>query len=411
VGAIARGKQLICVGDPNQLPPTNFFNASDASGNYDDENLIEMESILDECLSCGMPLSRLAWHYRSRNEGLITFSNHQYYKSDLVTFPSPVENDNSVEFVDSKGVYEPGKSRTNKVEATKIVDEVERHYLSGEGKKFSLGIITFNSTQQALIEKMLDQRRLSNRQLDEAIAQAGSEELFIKNLENVQGDERDIILFSITFGKDANGKLSMNFGPMNKEGGHRRLNVAATRARYKVKVFSSLRPEEIDLSRTNSRGVADLKAYLDFALNGARTLASLALPTGREPDSPFEMQVIEALRNHGWRVVPQVGVSDYRIDMAVVNPYAPGKFLLGIECDGATYHSAPSARDRDRLRQLVLEGLGWNIHRIWSTDWWFNQETPLKALLVRLDELKEQARVEVEKVTDSDALKEASVTP
>ncbi|WP_409422960.1 DUF4011 domain-containing protein [Pseudaeromonas sp. ZJS20] len=394
VGAIARGNQLICVGDPKQLPPTNFFSSSDASGNFDDETIIEMESILDECLSCGMPLSRLAWHYRSRNEGLITFSNHQYYGSDLVTFPSPVETDNSVEFVDSKGVYEPGKSRTNKIEAAKIVDEIERHYLSGAGKEFSIGVITFNSTQQALIEKLLDQRRLANRQLDESIAQADSEELFIKNLENVQGDERDIILFSVTFAKDANGKLSMNFGPMNKEGGHRRLNVAVTRARHKVKIFSSLRPEDIDLSRTNARGVADLKAYLDFALHGARVLAKQSTPTGREPDSPLELQVIEALRNRGWRVVPQVGVSGYRIDMAVVNPHAPGKFLLGVECDGATYHSAPSARDRDRLRQMVLEGLGWNIHRIWSTDWWFNRELPLKALLARLDELEEQARLD-----------------
>ena len=244
----------------------------------------------------------------------------------------------------------------------------------------------------------MDQRRLANRQLDEAIAQAGSEELFIKNLENVQGDERDIILFSITFAKDASGKLSMNFGPMNKEGGHRRLNVAVTRARHKVKIFSSLRPEDIDLSRTNARGVADLKAYLDFALHGARVLTEQAIPSGREPDSPFEYQVIDALRNRGWRVVPQVGVSGYRIDLAVVNPHAPGKFLLGVECDGATYHSAPSARDRDRLRQMVLEGLGWNIHRIWSTDWWFNREIPLKALLARLDELEEQARFEAQPV-------------
>ncbi len=393
VGAIARGKQLICVGDPKQLPPTNFFNSSDSEGNFDDGSLIEMESILDECLSCGMPLSRLSWHYRSRNEGLITFSNHQYYDSGLVTFPSPVEIDRSVEFVDSKGVYEPGKSRTNKIEAQKIVDEIEQHYLSGDGNQFSIGVITFNSTQQALIEKLLDARRLANKKLDQAIAEADSEELFIKNLENVQGDERDIILFSITFAKDANGKLSMNFGPMNKEGGHRRLNVAATRARHKVKIFSSMRPEDIDLSRTNARGVADLKTYLDFALHGARVLSEQATPTGREPDSPFEVQVIEALRNRGWRVVPQVGVSGYRIDMAVVNPHAPGKFLLGIECDGATYHSAPTARDRDRLRQLVLEGLGWNIHRVWSTDWWFNREIPLNNLLKKLEKLEKETQI------------------
>lgn len=396
VGAIARGKQLICVGDPKQLPPTNFFNSSDTDGNLDDGNLIEMESILDECLSSGLPLSRLSWHYRSRNEGLIAFSNHQYYESGLVTFPSPVEHDFSVEFIDSKGIYDTGKSRTNKIEAEKIVDEIERHYLSGLADNFSIGVITFNSSQQALIEKLLDAKRLANRRLDEAIAQAKSEELFVKNLENVQGDERDFILFSITFAKDANGKLSMNFGPMNKEGGHRRLNVAATRARHKVKIFSSLRPEDIDLSRTNARGVADLKLYLDFALHGSRVLSEQATPTGREPDSPFEVQVINALRNRNWRVVPQVGVSGYRIDMAVVNPHAPGKFLLGIECDGATYHSAPTARDRDRLRQMVLEGLGWNIHRVWSTDWWFNREIPLTALLNKLDQLEGEAKAKAE---------------
>jgi len=347
-----------------------------------------MESILDECLGVGLPLSRLSWHYRSQNEGLITFSNFQYYENSLVTFPSPIEVDKSVEFMDSKGIYEPGKSRTNKREAELIVDQIAQHYLSGLGQKYSLGVITFNSTQQSLIERLLDEKRLRDRNLDLAISESEQEELFIKNLENVQGDERDYIFFSITFGKDANGKISMNFGPMNKEGGHRRLNVAATRARHKVRIFSSLRPEDIDLSKTKARGVADLKTYLDFAINGSRVLASQASPTGREPDSPFEVAVIKALRDKGWQVVPQVGVSGYRIDLAVINKYKPGTFLLGIECDGATYHSAPSARDRDRLRQFVLEGLGWNIHRIWSTDWWFNHEIPLNNLINRLDALE-----------------------
>lgn len=391
VGAIARGKQLVCVGDPKQLPPTSFFNASDSEDILDDDNVQEMESILDECLAVGLPLSRLNWHYRSQNEGLITFSNFQYYDNSLVTFPSPVEVDKSVEFIHSNGIYEPGKSRTNKREAELIVEHIANHYLSGLAKKFSLGVITFNSTQQALIEKRLDEKRLGNRMLDLAISESEQEEIFIKNLENVQGDERDYIFFSITFGKDANGKISMNFGPMNKEGGHRRLNVAATRARHKVKIFSSLRPEDIDLSRTKSRGVADLKTYLDFAINGAKVLASQSSPTGREPDSPFEVAVIKELRDRGWQVVPQIGVSGYRIDLAVINKFKPGNFLLGIECDGATYHSAPSARDRDRLRQLVLEGLGWKIHRIWSTDWWFNPEIPLKNLIGRLSELEAEA--------------------
>lgn len=390
VGAIARGKQLVCVGDPKQLPPTNFFNSNDGDDVADDDNIQEMESILDECLGVGLPMSRLSWHYRSRNEGLITFSNFQYYDNSLITFPSPIEVDKSVEFVDSKGIYDAGKSRTNKKEAELIVYEIVKHYTSGLGKKFSLGVITFNSNQQALIEKLLDESRLRDRELDIAISESNLEDLFIKNLENVQGDERDFILFSITFGKDANGKVSMNFGPINKEGGHRRLNVATTRARHKIKIFSSLRPEDIDLSRTKARGVSDLKTYLDFAINGPRVLASQASPTGREPDSPFEAAVIQALRERNWQVVPQVGVSGYRIDMAVINKNKPGTFLLGIECDGATYHSAPSARDRDRLRQIVLENLGWKIHRIWSTDWWFNPELPLKNLLKKLEELESE---------------------
>lgn len=387
VGAIARGKQLICVGDPKQLPPTNFFNAQDSDGMPNEDGIEEMESILDECLSIGMPTCTLDWHYRSKNEGLITFSNIQYYDNRLVTFPSPATDDQSVRYVAINGIYDAGKSRTNKLEAEAIVKDIENHYLSEKGKSLSIGVITFNAMQQALIEKLIDARRMANQDLDRAIYASEAEPFFVKNLENVQGDERDIILFSITFGKDINGKISMNFGPMNKEGGHRRLNVAASRARHEVRIFSSLRPEHIDLSRTKSRGVSDLKAYLDFSLNGAKVLGSQALPTGREPDSPFEAAVIEAIRNRGWEVHPQVGVSGYRIDLAVVNPNSRGAYILGVECDGATYHSAASARDRDRLRQLVLEGLGWKIHRIWSTDWWLNSDIPIQKLLTRLDNL------------------------
>lgn len=395
IGAIARGKQLICVGDPKQLPPTNFFNAADSEGVINEDDVEEMESILDECLSIGMMPSTLDWHYRSKSEGLITFSNMQYYDNRLITFPSPVTQDQSVRFVAIDGIYDAGKSRTNRKEADAIVEAISEHYLSGKGKELSIGVITFNSTQQGLIEKLMDAKRLATPQLDIAISESPVEPFFIKNLENVQGDERDIILFSITFGKDINGKISMNFGPMNKEGGHRRLNVAASRARHEVRIFSSLRPEHIDLSRTKARGVADLKAYLDFALNGPRVLAKQALPTGREPDSPFEVAVIQKLRDHGWEVHPQVGVSGYRLDMAVVNPHARGQYLLGIECDGATYHSAASARDRDRLRQMILEGLGWNIHRIWSTDWWINPEIPMQKVLTRLAHLEKEAEAKV----------------
>ena len=213
------------------------------------------------------------------------------------------------------------------------------------------------------------------------------EPLFIKNLENVQGDERDLIYFSITYGPDASGKVNLNFGPLNLEGGQRRLNVAVTRARQGVVVFSTLLPEQIDLARVRAAGVRDLKHYLEFAMRGARALVEQHIPTGREPDSPFEREVIATLREHGWVVHPQVGVSAYRIDIGVVDPRAPGRYLLGIECDGATYHSGATARDRDRLRQHVLEGLGWELHRIWSTDWWRDRDAPMRKLLARLEML------------------------
>src|SRR5581483_490511 len=217
-------------------------------------------------------------------------------------------------------------------------------------------------------------------EIEQRIAEHGSERLFIKNLENVQGDERDLILFSITYGKDVAGRMAMNFGPINQECGQRRLNVAITRARTGVTIFSSIHPDDIDLSKTRSAGVTDLKNYLEFAIRGPRAIVEQTLPTGLEPESPLEIEIIGALRSKGWIVHPQVGCSGYRIDMAVVHPHEQGKYLLGIECDGATYHSLPTARDRDRLRQYVLEGLGWTLHRVWSTDWWYDPEREIEKL-------------------------------
>jgi very-short-patch-repair endonuclease len=388
VGAIARGKQLVCVGDPKQLPPTSFFSRSDDSDDVaDSDDVQDLESILDECLSIGLPELRLNWHYRSKHEGLITFSNVTYYDNELVTFPSPVTDDQSVRFERVQGVYDRGGSRTNRAEADAIVKAIERHYLDSAKRHLTLGVVTFNQAQQSLIERMLDERRRASQQLDQAIAQTAQEPLFIKNLENVQGDERDIIFFSVTYGPDASGKVSLNFGPLNLEGGHRRLNVAVSRARVGVVIFSTLLPEQIDLSRVRAAGVRDLKNYMEFAIRGPRALVEQSMPTGREPDSPFERQVISALREKGWTVHPQVGISGYRIDIGVVDPRAPGRYLLGVECDGAVYHSGATARDRDRLRQHVLEGLGWELYRIWSTDWWLNPEEPMRKLVARLEEL------------------------
>ncbi len=388
VGTIARGKQLVCVGDPKQLPPTNFFNRVDEDdGGIGEDEVQDLESILDECMSIGLPKLGLDWHYRSRHESLITFSNATYYDNRLITFPSPVTEDTAVRLERVQGVYDRGGSRTNRAEAEAIVAAIEKHYLSPDGTTQSLGVVTFNQAQQSLIENLLDARRRGSTKLDQSIAEATFEPMFIKNLENVQGDERDIIYFSITYGPDAAGKVALNFGPLNLEGGHRRLNVAVSRARQGVVIFSTLMPEQIDLSRVRAAGVRDLKNYLDFAIRGPRALIEQINPTGQEPDSPFEKQVINQLREKGWTVHSQVGVSGYRIDIGVVDPRAPGRYLLGIECDGATYHSAATARDRDRLRHLILEGLGWKLHRIWSTDWWRNPSEPMQKILVRLEHL------------------------
>ena len=384
VGVIARGKQLVCVGDPKQLPPTNFFNKVDDD---EDEDNQDLESILDECLSIGLHNLSLKWHYRSRHESLIAFSNVTYYDNRLITFPSPVTEDSAVRIEFVHGVYDRGGSRTNKAEAVAIVEAIERYYLDPTMKKYSLGVVTFNQAQQALIEDLLDARRSESSKLDQAISSATVEPLFIKNIENVQGDERDVILFSITYGPDETGKVPHNFGPLNKEGGHRRLNVAVSRARHQVVIYSTMKPEQIDLSRARALGVRDLKNYIDFAMRGPRALVEQNIPTGLEPDSPFEREVIRLLRDRGWIVHPQVGVSGYRIDIGVVDPRAPGRYLLGVECDGRTYHSGATARDRDRLRQQVLEDLGWKLHRIWSTDWWRDKQQSLKNLLDKLEAL------------------------
>lgn len=381
VGAIARGRQLIIAGDPMQLPPTSFFQrAYDSDEETGDDEVQDLESVLDECLAVGLPRQQLRWHYRSRHEGLIAFSNFTYYGGRLVTFPSPVTKDTSVTFRHVYGTYDRGASKTNRAEAEAIVRAIEEHYLDEARRSKSVGVVTFNQPQMTLIQTLLDGRRRENPALDAALAAIEHEELFVKNLENVQGDERDFIFFSITYGPDVGGKVTMNLGPLGKDGGHRRLNVAISRAREQVVIFSTLLPEQIEPARARGQGIADLKAYLDFARRGKVALLAQSSPTGLDPESPFEMAVLTALRERGWLVHPQVGCSDYRIDIGVVNPNAPGEYLVGVECDGRTYHSGATARDRDRLRQLVLERLGWKLHRIWSTDWWHDHEGEIDKL-------------------------------
>lgn len=392
VGAIARGKQVVMVGDPKQLPPTSFFDRAESSNDEGDEG--DLESILDECMGANLPTMNLSWHYRSRHESLIAFSNHRYYGGSLVTFPSPVTVDTAVSFHHVDGVYEKGGARINKLEAKAVVADIVAK-LKEPGfreSKLTIGVVTFNSEQQSLIEDLLDEERRKDPSIEPHFAEIELEPIFVKNLESVQGDERDIMYFSITYGPDLTGAVSMNFGPMNREGGERRLNVAITRARQELRVFSSLKAEKMDTARTQARGVRDLKHFLEFAERGTRALAEATKGSLGGFESPFEEAVATALSNKGWEIHTQIGASSFRVDLAVVHPDARGTYLTGVECDGATYHRSATARDRDMLREQVLRGLGWEIVRIWSTDWWVDRAGTLEKIDARLNELLATSR-------------------
>ncbi|CBL46089.1 Hypothetical protein HDN1F_25060 [gamma proteobacterium HdN1] len=391
IGALARGKQAIVVGDPKQLPPTSFF-ASGQSENAEPEEEEDLESILDEMLGANFPTLPLSWHYRSRSESLITFSNHRYYKGGLITFPSPATQDTAVNFAFVGGVYDRGSTQTNRDEANAIVAEIEKRLTDPATSSQTLGVVTFNQKQQTLIQTLLEAARQKNPELDPHFAEDKLESVFVKNLESVQGDERDVILFSTTFGPDSAGNITMNFGPLNKSGGERRLNVAITRARCELKVFCSVRAEQIDLSRTSAIGVRDLKHFLEFAERGPRALGETTSSSTGEFDSPFEATVSAALQEKGWTLHPQIGVSRFRVDLGVVDPDTPGRYLAGIECDGKTYRRSATARDRDLIRESVLRGLGWEILRLWSTDYWLDPEGSIDKLDQHLKRLLTQRR-------------------
>lgn len=396
VGAIARGRQTIIVGDPKQLPPTNFFGS-----NNDDEDVADherdMESILDEAKASGIPVRDLRWHYRSRSESLIAFSNNHYYQNRLVTFPSPQVEDRAVRLRKvPNGVYDRGKSRTNRIEAQAVADEAVtrmRGWLNlPEKSRPTLGIITFNAQQQSLILDLLDVARRDEPALEWFFADERVEATIVKNLENVQGDERDVILFSLTFWKDTAGKLTMDFGALNRDGGERRLNVAVTRARQELILFSGFTADQIDPTRTKARAVHHLKTFLDYAERGAIALPAQTSGSVGGFESPFEEAVAAQLEQRGWQIVPQVGISGFRIDLGVRHPDLPGAYLAGVECDGASYHSAATARDRDKVREQVLTGLGWNMLRVWSTDWWYDATGCADRLHLALEALLEASR-------------------
>lgn len=377
IGAISRAKQVIIAGDSKQLPPTNFFSVSNSDSDlyYDndedeeEEDSEAYESVLDEANL--LPEKTLLWHYRSRHESLIAFSNAKIYHNSLITFPSNIDgvSDNGVEYIYVKdGFYDRGGKKGNIPEAKKVAELVFEHFRLYPNR--SLGVITFGEVQQHAIETIILQMRMTKQKYEPFFDEEKEEPFFIKNLENVQGDERDTIIFSIGYAKDAAGEFRMNFGPLNKSGGERRLNVAITRAKYNVKLVGSILPTDIDTNRVSSQGPKLLRAYIDFAINGIESLQKeVAENDIIQNEAPFEEAIYSFLDRKGYKVAKHIGCSAYRIDMAVKHPTISGHYVIGIECDGAAYHSAQMARERDRLRQEVLEKMGWKIYRIWSADW------------------------------------------
>ncbi|MDE1892571.1 MAG: DUF4011 domain-containing protein [Betaproteobacteria bacterium] len=391
IGSIARGGQLVIVGDPKQLPPTSFFSriTQDGDGGEDQFTTTDAESILDVCSSHFRPTRSLRWHYRSQHHSLIAFSNYSFYRGNLIIFPSPYGQGGklgvrAVYLADA--IYE---NQTNLREAKRVVDAVVEHIATRPNE--SLGIVTLNIKQRDLIAELLEERLKSVRGADSYREHWATEgqSLFIKNLENVQGDERDAIIISTTFGKPpGSSAVRQNFGPISRQGGWRRLNVLFTRAKKSIALYTSLRPEDIVMDGTTPDGTKALRNYLEYARTGFLPTIE---ETGSEPDSDFEISVMDMLKMRGYEVTSQLGVAGYRIDIAVKHPEVPGSYLAAIECDGATYHSALSVRDRDRIRQEILESLGWRgrIWRIWSTDWFRTPRQETEKLISFLKDLRE----------------------
>lgn len=390
LGAMARSEQVAVVGDDRQLPPTRFFlKMLGDDGTDDDEDetpTADLESILGLCRAQGMRDAMLRWHYRSRHQSLIAVSNHEFYNDELYVVPSPerISNRLGLRFHHvAEGRFDRGKSATNRIEAAAVVDAVMEHARRCPNK--TLGVAAFSVAQRDAILDELELRRRKHHELESFFATGGAEPFFVKNLENVQGDERDVIFISVGYGKDASGYPSMNFGPVQNDGGERRLNVLISRAKERCEVFSSILGDEIDLNRARSRGAKALKTFLRYAQLGELDVATR---TERDYESEFEREVGTAIQNLGYEVHPQVGLAGFYIDLAVVDPENSGRYLLGIECDGAEYHSSRSARDRDRLRQQVLEDRGWVIHRIWSTDWFKQPDEQLRQVVAAIEKAK-----------------------
>lgn len=378
-GAIARAKQVVVVGDSKQMPPSNFFGRVVELDEDEAEQsaTADVESILGLMLAKGLPESMLRWHYRSRHHSLIAVSNAEFYNNKLMVFPSPGIHPHAsglkLNVLDT--VYDRGGSRTNKLEALNIAEAVINH--ARTKPELSLGIVAFSTAQRDAIILEVERLRRESPDLEKFFTDHTSDEFFVKNLENVQGDERDVIYISVGYGRTATGKVSQSFGPLNTSGGERRLNVLISRARMAMEVFCNFTADDLTTKADSPFGLKSFKAFLKYAETGELEQSQ---ETGKEADSPFEEEVHKAIEELGYQVEPQVGSYGFHIDLAVRDPDKPGRYMLAVECDGATYHSSASARDRDRIRQAVLEGLGWRFHRIWSTDWFRNAAGEIERL-------------------------------
>ena len=380
VGAIGRGKALIVVGDNKQMPPTSFF----ATQQVDDEDaeMDDLDSILDDCQALSLPGHYLAFHYRSKHESLIAFSNQEYYEGRLYTFPSADDRVSKVSLVKVEGVYDKGGKRSNRAEAEAVVAEIIRRLSDNELAKRSIGVVAFSVVQQNLIEDVLMEKLTGHPELEARAFQA-EEPIFIKNLENVQGDERDVILFSVGYGPDKDGNVSMNFGPLNNRGGERRLNVAVSRARYEMIVFSTLRAEQIDLRRSKAAGVEGLQKFLKYA--EGTTAPTLAYDGADVSVSSLATDIATSLTELGYETTTNVGRSKFKVDVAVVDPTNRERYFLGILIDSHSRADTKIARDRELTQPSVLQGLGWKVLRVWSIDWMQNRQRVLEAIVQALE--------------------------
>jgi DNA polymerase III delta prime subunit len=383
VGAIARGKALIVVGDPKQMPPTSFFSSS--SVDEEEAYIDDMESILEDCKSLDLPSLQLNWHYRSRHESLIAFSNNEYYDGKLITFPSVDDQQAKVKLIHVDGCYDKGGKRNNPAEAEAIVNEIVRRLRDEKLRGQSIGVISFSVVQQFLIEDMLQDKLDSDSSLREAADQM-YEPIFVKNLENVQGDERDVILFSIGYGPTQDGTVSMNFGPLNNVGGERRLNVAVSRARMEMYVFSTLKASQIDMRRTKARGVEGLKHFLEFA--EFQNTENSKVVVGDDSDVTISNQIAAELRKQGLCANVAVGRSAFKVDVAISDPATPDIYFFGILLDGKGYVNTKTTRDREIVQPSVLGGLRWKIMRVWSIDWFRNPQRVIERIMKEVEAVR-----------------------